>query len=436
MLRSLFWKIFTFILIANLLAMMLAVYFFMPPSNSKEFYEIRKEAKIVMAKTIIGRMESGQPLNVFLPDQHGIKGPIPIRFLAKKLLILDDQNKVLFGDKNPQQNYQHVFFSHQTDSGRQYRIGIEESHNRSIVKHLFRPRQIVRFAILFLTTLLVSFIISLLIVRPLKQLGKHTRSLSEGNMHSRVEQCLLKRNDEIGDLSRELNEMANTLDNLINSKQQLLHDVSHELRAPLSRLQAIAAIMHQRKSNGSSHATVERIERECTRMNTLIEEILEYSRLHYGLENKAATLPVNLSTLFKSIVINIQDEYPTHPIKLHRIDERLSIKGHKNKLDRAFENILRNACKHTPERTSIDINVQRVNEYVEIQIRDYGPGIKEADLAVITTPFVRGDGIKHTVGYGLGLSISQRIIKHYRGILNISNHPDKGLLISVIFPTV
>lgn len=254
-------------------------------------------------------------------------------------------------------------------------------------------------------------------------------------MQSRVEKNLLKRNDEIGDLSRELDEMANTLDNLINSKQQLLHDVSHELRAPLGRLQAIAAIMQQQPDD-SNKKKVERIERECVRMNELIQEILEYSRTHYDLESRQTPSPVNLSVLLKKLVEGIQDEYPSHPIQLNHIDEKLNVTGHANRLNKAFENILRNACKHTPEKTVIVICAQQVNRHIEIQIRDHGPGVNDADLAALITPFFRADETKHTVGYGLGLSISQRIIRHHRGILNISNHPQGGLLISVIFPMV
>ena len=97
-------------------------------------------------------------------------------------------------------------------------------------------------------------------------------------MQSRVEKSLLKRNEEIADLSRELNEMANTLDILINSKQQLLHDVSHELSAPIARSQVTTAIMQQQRKN-SNHAKVKRLEHECIRMNGLIQEILEYSWL-------------------------------------------------------------------------------------------------------------------------------------------------------------
>ncbi len=96
-------------------------------------------------------------------------------------------------------------------------------------------------------------------------------------MQSRVEKSLLKRNEEIADLSRELNEMANTLDILINSKQQLLHDVSHELSAPIARSQVTTVIMQQ--PNNSNHAKVKRLEHECIRMNGLIQEILEYSWL-------------------------------------------------------------------------------------------------------------------------------------------------------------
>ncbi len=99
-------------------------------------------------------------------------------------------------------------------------------------------------------------------------------------MQSRVEKSLLKRNDEINDLSRELNEMADTLDKLINSKQHLLHDVSHELSAPLARSQVITTMMQQ--PDNSNHAIVKRLERECIRMNGLIQEILEYSWLLMG----------------------------------------------------------------------------------------------------------------------------------------------------------
>ena len=229
--------------------------------------------------------------------------------------------------------------------------------------------------------------------------------------------------------------MANTLNNLINSKQQLLHDVSHELRAPLGRLQAIAAIMQQQPDN-SNQKMVKRVERECIRMNELIQEILEYSRMHYDLEGRRTPSSINLSVLLRKLVEDVQQEYPLHPIKLNYHDELLNITGHANRLNRAFENILRNACKHTPEKTSIDISAQQVNRHIEIQIRDHGPGVDEKNLAGLTTPFFRAGGTKQAVGYGLGLSISQRIISHHLGMMNISNHPQGGLLISVIFPAV
>jgi len=435
MMGSLFWKIFAAFLSANALAMILAIYYLMPRADW-EFNEIRKEFTVNMAKTIVERIESGESVRLFQSDQRGLSGPMRGRsFFAKKLLIKDDQNNIIFGEHNLQKNHQNFFTDYQSNSGRHYQIGIETIEKYSIFNYLFGPRQTARFVILFLTTIVASFILSLLIIHPLKKLSKHAQSLSEGNMQSRVEKNLLKRNDEIGDLSRELDEMANTLNNLINSKQQLLHDVSHELRAPLGRLQAIAAIMQQQPDN-SNQKMVKRVERECIRMNELIQEILEYSRMHYDLEGRRTPSSINLSVLLRKLVEDVQQEYPLHPIKLNYHDELLNITGHANRLNRAFENILRNACKHTPEKTSIEISTQQVNRYVEIQIRDHGPGVGETNLAALTTPFFRANGTKHTVGYGLGLSISQRIIRHHRGILNISNHPQGGLLISVIFPMI
>jgi two-component system, OmpR family, sensor kinase len=433
MLSSLFWKIFAAFMTANVLAMVSAAYYLMPTDESKEFNEVRKEFALNMATIIIARIESGQSVDLFRSD---LTGPMRGRgSFIKEILIIDDQNIIIFGEQNLYKNQQHSFIDYQSDSGRQYRIGTDISGKPSIFEYLFMPRQTVRFIILFFSTIVASFILSLLIIQPLKKLRKHAQNLSDGNMQSRVEKNLLKRNDEIGDLSRELDEMANTLDSLINSKQQLLHDVSHELRAPLGRLQAIAAIMQQQPDN-SNQKMVKRIERECVRMNELIQEILEYSRMHYDLESRRIPSQVNLSALFRKLVKGIQHEYPSHPIQLNYFDEQLNITGHANRLNRAFENILRNACKHTPEKTSIDISAQQINKHIEIQIRDHGLGVDEEDLAELTMPFFRADGAKHTVGYGLGLSISQRIIRHHQGVMNISNHLQGGLLISVIFPAV
>lgn len=433
MLGSLFWKIFAAFLTANVLAMASAIYLLMP-TDDKEAREFRKNFAINLAKTIIGRIESGESVQLFQSDKSELSGPMPGRFLLKRILILNEQNKVIFGRESLQKNHQHSFIDYQSDSGHQYRIGINIPKELNIFRYLSNPRQTVRFAFIFFFTVVASFILSLLIIQPLKKLKNHAHSISTGNMQSRVEKSLLKRNDEIGDLSRELDEMANTLDNLINSKQQLLHDVSHELRAPLGRLQTIAAIMQQRPDN-SKQEMVKRIEQECVRMNELIQEILEYSRIHYYRESRQAPSSINLSALFRKLVKDIQYEYPSHPIQLNHIDEQLNITGHANRLNRAFENIIRNACKHTPEKTLIEICTQQINGHIEIQIRDHGPGVSNADLTALTTPFFRADGTKNTVGYGLGLSISKRIISHHQGKLNLSNHPQGGLLVSVTFPT-
>ena len=434
MLSSLFWKIFAAFLTANLLAMALVIYIFLP-ANSKELREFHHELANNMAKTIIGRIESGESVQLLQPYQRGFSAPMKGRFLLKRILILNDQNQVIFGREKLQKNHQHVFINYQSDAGHQYRIRISTPRELNIFQYLSNPRHTVRFAIVLLFTVVASFIMSLLIIQPLKKLKKHAHSLSEGNMESRVEKKLLERNDEIGDLSRELDEMANTLDNLINSKQQLLHDVSHELRAPLGRLQAISAIMQQHP-DASKQKMVKRIELECIRMNELIQEILDYSRTHYDQKNNRTTSPVNLSALFRKLVEDMQLEYPTHPIQLNHIDAQLAITGHATRLNRAFENILRNACKHTPEQSRIIVCAQQINKNIEIQIRDHGPGVDDAELAALTTPFFRANGKKNTEGYGLGLSISQRIIRHYQGVMKISNHPQGGLLVSVIFPIV
>ncbi|MBA2483489.1 MAG: hypothetical protein H0V39_03530, partial [Nitrosomonas sp.] len=144
---SLFLKIFAAFLTANLLAMTLAVYYLMPPSESKEFYEIRKEFSLNMAKTIIGRFESNKPLNIFQSDLYGLNRPMRSRFLTEKFVILDERNKIIFGEQNLPTDDQHSFLDYQSDSSRQYRIVIGDSREPSVLNYFIKQRQTVRFAI-------------------------------------------------------------------------------------------------------------------------------------------------------------------------------------------------------------------------------------------------------------------------------------------------
>ena len=104
-------------------------------------------------------------------------------------------------------------------------------------------------------------------------------------------------------------------------------------------------------------------------------------------------------------------------------------------LRRAFENVLRNACKHTPEETAVEVNLSSTGSNAIISIRDHVPGIDQQDIARLTEPFYRAGNMMQTDGFGLGLSIAARAIEKHGGRMEADNHPQGGLEIK-IFLTV
>ncbi|MBA4697077.1 MAG: HAMP domain-containing protein [Legionella sp.] len=358
--------------------------------------------------------------------------PDVVRKISKDLMYgqLDDR-LIKFGN---------TMVSHEilSTSGRAYRlVAVSEKPLAYFVKIPWTDLAL-RLAAAILICGLICYFLSIYLTRPLRSLRIAAKSIAKGNLSTRVGHFMGHSRDEIGELSNEFDRMAAELEVLVNSKERLLQDISHELRSPLARLQ-VALELAKRKLGNDHDFEFDRMEIECTRLNHLIQEVLEFARL----EHSTARLHkkwTNVSHLLEQIIEDANFELgATVPaVFLHGAELACPLFVDERLLHRAIENIIRNSLRYAAPSPRINIFLRRDNIQGEvcIEIQDNGPGVPEDQLRQIFSPFYRTDSArtKETGGYGLGLSIAWRAIYLHQGELTAMNRPEGGLSVRIRLP--
>jgi two-component system sensor histidine kinase CpxA len=286
---------------------------------------------------------------------------------------------------------------------------------------------------------LICYLLSIYLTRPLRSLRLAAKSIATGHLSTRVGHFAGHNNDEIAELSHEFDSMAEQLEQLIESKQRLLQDISHELRSPLARLQ-IAIELGRKKTNQNHSATNEfdRMESECLRLNSLIGEALDFARLDHSTNTLSPSL-IDLPTLIEGIINDANYEFAkTSPrVIVDKMDACLLMLDARL-IHRAIENILRNALHYSPidQVVIISLHIDKLKKQVIIDIKDSGPGVPDKQLTKIFSPFYRVDPAreKKTGGYGLGLAIAKKAIQLHHGDIKATNRKQGGLLMSIKLP--
>lgn len=288
--------------------------------------------------------------------------------------------------------------------------------------------------IILLVSTVVSLLLSWSVTRPLKQLGASSRQFARGVRDAGIDPKLRARGDEFGELARDMAYLMDTVNATLSAQKQLLHDVSHELRAPLARLQVAAELIQQ--TDVTANPQIQRIHRECEHIDQLIQRILNFSRM----EESAVASEFDLVALVQEQVDNALFEDAEREIHFTADSDHVPYFGYSELMSQSIENILRNACKYTPKNTPVEITLTRNTQHVQLRIRDHGPGVPEEELKRVAEPFYRGGGKMHdrsdsaTPGFGLGLSIVMRTTQKHGGQLDIANHPQGGLVVTATLP--
>ncbi|MRW93692.1 HAMP domain-containing protein [Duganella sp. FT80W] len=284
-----------------------------------------------------------------------------------------------------------------------------------------------------LASLLFSVLLAWYFSRPIRALREAFDAAANGDLSPRFADATGKAGNELNDLGRDFDIMTARLRNLIDGQTRLLHDVSHELRSPLARLQAAIGLAHQ--SPEKINASLERIERESVRMDKLVGELLTLARLEAG-AIKASQEQIAMADLLEQIADDARYEAASQQRTVVQEGEAdVQVIGQSDLLGRAIENVVRNAIKHSPEGGEVQLQVRSLPEASQLVIRvlDRGPGVAPSDLETIFQPFFRSSNAG-TEGHGLGLAIAQHVIEAHGGSIKATNRAGGGLCVEMILP--
>jgi len=299
-------------------------------------------------------------------------------------------------------------------------------------------RKTVGLVPIVLMTLLAApacYIVVRSLTTPIRNLRQATQRMSQGDYSARVD-LFGSRSDELVDLSYDFNMMAQKIQSLLESRKRLLRDISHELRSPLTRLNVALEMLRQQPGNTESHLA--RIEKESTRLNELITQLLTLARIEAQFEH-VSRQPVSLQNLLGNIVYNAQfeavGEDNKKEIKIEEFDD-ITVLGSSEMLSRALENVIRNGLYYTPPGFSVDIRVLEYENQVSITVQDHGPGVPHEQLTQIFKPFFRVNEARDrkSGGTGIGLTIAKQAILMHGGSIEAKNGEEDGLIIEITLP--
>ena len=283
-----------------------------------------------------------------------------------------------------------------------------------------------------LASLLFAALLAWYFSRPIRALQRAFDAAAAGDLAPRFAHAAPRLiGDELAELGHDFDRMSAQLRALMDGQRRLLHDVSHELRSPLARLQAAIGLAHQRPDR--LQASLERIERESVRMDRLVGELLTLSRLE-----AATTLPATEAVDLVEMVDQIADDARFEAGAVVDVDapEPVTVRGAPDLLWSAVENIVRNAVKHGPGGP-VDVRVHPDGGLVHIEVLDKGPGIASEHLGDVFEPFFRSNPTRNNVdGHGLGLAIAKRVVETHGGRISAANRAEGGLRVTITLPRV
>lgn len=295
-----------------------------------------------------------------------------------------------------------------------------------------------RLAVLMALLALLALGLAGHLARPIGAVRAAARRLAGGDLTARVGRPVAARRDEIGQLARDLDGMAERLEALVDAQRRLVRDVSHELRSPLARL-AMATELARQQSGPEAEEALDRIERDLGRLDELVSQLLALSRLEAGVEMEHA--PVDLSALLADVAADATIEARPRSCEV-TVDapDALIVPGSARLLRSAVENVIRNAVRFTAPGSAVELSLAVDGgsgaRRALIRVADHGPGVPPDTLAHLFEPFFRAEAARERSpgGAGLGLAIAARAVQLHGGTIAAANGPSGGLVVEIGLP--
>ena len=291
-------------------------------------------------------------------------------------------------------------------------------------------------SILFLLIIILASVVSGLyfirsIVMPLQKVEATAARIAQGDFETRIEN---KNNDEIGSLCKTINYMAEELSKSERMKNEFISSVSHELRTPLTSIKGWTETVGNLSDHDDPNFRrgVEIIAGETDRLYSMVEELLDFSRMQNGLTLNLSLLDlaaeVEEAVLFSgqraaNMGLTLEYEAPELPVP---------VMADTNRLRQVLINILDNGIKYSPENGTIRVDILQDTSSAYVLIADEGPGISQEDLENVKVKFYKGQGAVR--GSGIGLAVVDEIMSAHGGGLEITSEQNKGTEVTLRFP--
>ena len=291
--------------------------------------------------------------------------------------------------------------------------------------------------IVIILAILIGLFISKKLLKPVNKMEEAASNISQGSdLKKRID--IGNGTGEIYDLADDFNEMISRLDDSFEAEKRFISDASHELRTPMSVIMAQTELtLEQDRSNEEYKSAIEVINRQGGRMNTLIDTLLDYTRLEQRAD-EYQMMPIDLSELVTDLcedmkLIKLKDitlEYD--------VESGITVSGHKVLLTRMLQNLIDNAYKYGNDNGNIWVTLKNNKENVILSVKDNGIGISEQGVDKIFDRFYREDSSRThqkrmAYGYGLGLSMVKKIVEMHDANIRVISEEGQGSEFRIYF---
>ena len=277
--------------------------------------------------------------------------------------------------------------------------------------------------------LLLCWLAAVFVISPIRRVAATIARFGHGDLSARIK---TERPDEIGQLGRSFNQMAERLERLIVSERRLLGDISHELRSPLARLKFAVKLA---RTSPDPKAALDRIERDIDRITSLVADIVEITFI----EGDPAVQDTGIVRIGEVLDETVKDCALEAQFRGCSIDTsgqlQGAVLGNRELLRRAIENVLRNSIRYSPKHSAIRITATETEREATIAVRDFGPGVPSDALARLFDPFFRVEEARDSNGggSGMGLSIAKRAVQLHHGTI-VAENAEPGLRVLITVP--
>jgi two-component system, OmpR family, sensor kinase len=293
-------------------------------------------------------------------------------------------------------------------------------------------------AVLIACLVVLVFVIARHVGIPMQRIAETARRFGRGELTARVG---LARKDEIGEVGRAFDEMANRVTLLMSAQRELMANVSHELQTPLARVQVAVDLMIDGVSDQAMELLPD-ISNDLGEVERLIDDVMTLSRFDLAhVEGQSVTAPLRCETaaitnLIERAAARFRAQHPGRHLVIRCQPDLPSLWVDPMLVRRVIDNLLENARKYSEPDTAIEVIADGFGSYVRIEIRDRGIGIEATDLKRIFTPFFRTDRsrTRATGGVGLGMVLARRVVEAHGGNIRVDSKPNQGTVITFELP--